>query len=99
MPYDRAVHLSAAATPLGSEAIGMADASWIPWKRSAPKKGPPAPRSTGETRARLSLVVLVYFLAVLTVVTLAPFNFYIPNFVHVEAFGGWSPTISSALLF
>jgi glycopeptide antibiotics resistance protein len=79
--------------------MGLPGASWIPWKRSAPKKSPPPPRSTEQTRARLSLVLLVYFIAIVAVITLAPFNFFVPNVVHIEQFGTWQQSTSMALLF
>lgn len=98
MAYARTVHLNDQA-PLTIGAVQASGASWIPRKRSAPNK-PPAPlRSTGQTRARLSLVVLLYFVATLAVVTLAPFDFFIPSFIHVEQFGGWTQAASAALLF
>jgi hypothetical protein len=79
--------------------MGLPGASWIPWKRSAPKKSPPPPRSTEQTRARLSLVLLMYCIAIVAVITLAPFNFFVPNVLHIERFGDWRHATSMALMF
>ena len=51
------------------------------------------------TRARLSLVLLLYFLGVIGVITLAPFRFSMPKDVHVLASGDWFDIVANILLF
>ena len=50
------------------------------------------------TRARLSLVLLLYFLGVIGVITLAPFRFSMPKDVHVLASGDWFDVVANILL-
>jgi len=58
-----------------------------------------APVTASPTRARLSLVLLLYFLGVIGVITLAPFRFSIPSSVHVLATGDWFDVVANVLLF
>lgn len=55
---------------------------------------PPSP-----TRARLSLMLLSYFLGVIGVITLAPFRFALPTEIHILASGGWFDVVANVLLF
>ena len=51
------------------------------------------------TRARLSLVLLLYFLGVIGIITLAPFRFSLPKDIHVLTGGGWFDIVANVLLF
>lgn len=51
------------------------------------------------TRARLSLVLLLYFLGIITVITLAPFHFAVPRRFDVMTTGNWFDVIANVLLF
>jgi glycopeptide antibiotics resistance protein len=51
------------------------------------------------TRARLSLVLLLYFLGVIGVITLAPFRFSIPRDVQVMTTGDSFDIVANILLF
>jgi len=58
-------------------------------------------RPTGPTptRARLSLVLLLYFLGVIAVITLAPFRFIRPREIRLLASGDWFDVVANVLLF
>ena len=51
------------------------------------------------TRARLSLVLLLYFLGVIGVITLAPFRFAVPTSWHVLTTGDAFDIVANVLLF
>jgi glycopeptide antibiotics resistance protein len=51
------------------------------------------------TRARLSLVLLLYFLGVIGVITLSPFRFSIPRETHVMMTGDWFDIVANVLMF
>jgi glycopeptide antibiotics resistance protein len=51
------------------------------------------------TRAGLSLVLLLYFLGIIGVITLAPFRFTSPQHLDVLVNGGWFDIIANVLLF
>lgn len=55
---------------------------------------PPSP-----TRARLSWVLLLYFLGIIGVITLAPFRFSIPREIRVLGSGDWFDIVANILLF
>lgn len=61
--------------------------------RSEPNLAP------ADTRARLSLVLLLYFLGVIIVITLAPFRFVMPEHVRVWYAGDWFDVVANVLLF
>ena len=52
-----------------------------------------------RTGARLNLVLLLYYLTVMLVITLAPFRFVAPDDVRILLRGGWSDAIANVLLF
>lgn len=51
------------------------------------------------TRAKLSLVLLLYFLGVIGVITLSPFRFAPPAAIHVLVTGEWFDVVANVLLF
>ncbi|HTE45120.1 MAG TPA: VanZ family protein, partial [Gemmatimonadaceae bacterium] len=55
--------------------------------------------SPSPARARLSLVLLLYFLGIIGVITLAPFRFVEPEHFEVLATGGWFDIVANILLF
>ncbi len=57
------------------------------------------PRSTSHSRARLSRVLLGYFLAIIVVITLTPFSFRIPSHFEVITTGTWFDGVTNVLLF
>ena len=59
----------------------------------------PTPRSTSRSRARLSRVLLAYFLGIIGVITLTPFQFSIPSAVDVLTTGTWFDVVTNVLLF
>jgi glycopeptide antibiotics resistance protein len=60
---------------------------------------PEEPRSTSQSRARLSLVLLLYFLGLTTVIVLAPFRFSIPSHPDIAIVGDSMDVVAGALLF
>jgi len=56
-------------------------------------------RSTSASRAQLSRVLLFYWLGIVTVITLAPFEFSRPSTVDVLDSGDWLGIASRAMLF
>jgi glycopeptide antibiotics resistance protein len=58
----------------------------------------PIPASE-PTRARLSLVLLLYFLCIIATLTLAPFHFVVPARLHVMYTGEWLDVVANVLLF
>lgn len=58
-----------------------------------------APRSTSRSRARLSRVLLGYFLTIIVVITLTPFSFRIPAHFEVITTGTWFDVVTNVLLF
>lgn len=52
-----------------------------------------------RSRSRLSLVLLLYFLGVIAVLTLAPFRFEVPERVRILYKGDWFDIIANVLLF
>ena len=52
-----------------------------------------------DTRARLSLVLLLYFLGIIATITLAPFRFAKPVHVQVLYLGEWFDVVANVLLF
>ncbi|HEX3865478.1 MAG TPA: VanZ family protein [Gemmatimonadaceae bacterium] len=53
-----------------------------------------------ESRTRLSLVLLLYFMGIVGVITLAPFRFVsTPDVSHVFMNGGWFDVVTNILLF
>ena len=56
-------------------------------------------RSTSQSRARLSLALLVYWLGVVGVITLAPFDFYLPTTLRFANIGAPFAVVASAFLF
>jgi len=61
--------------------------------RSQPNPAPP------DTRARLSLVLLLYFLGIIITITLAPFRFVMPERIRVLYSGEWFDVVANVLLF
>ena len=51
------------------------------------------------TRAGLSLVLLLYFLGIIGVITLAPFRFTRPEHIDVFLNGGWFDIVANVFLF
>lgn len=51
------------------------------------------------TRARLSLVLLLYFLGVIVTITLAPFHFARPAHTQILYAGDWFDVVANVLLF
>lgn len=51
------------------------------------------------TRAGLSRVLLLYFLGIIGVITLAPFRFTTPEHVDIFMNGGWFDIVANVLLF
>jgi hypothetical protein len=67
-----------------------------PFRRS----GPLTPSvSTEATRARLSFVLLVYVVAMVALIQLAPFGFILPSDIHVVAVSDWRDAFDSVFLF
>ena len=55
--------------------------------------------TSSPSRARLSLVLLLYFLGIIGVITLAPFRFTAPVHVEILGVGGWFDVVANVLLF
>lgn len=80
-----------------------ASATFFPSARPPAGRRPRKPRSTSQSRARLSLALLLYLFGIACVVTLAPFRFYIPSVIpsvaDIRPIGGALDVVTSALLF
>src|ERR1041385_5318780 len=85
-----------------SSPVGVAGwrgrAASFPFK-SKKKAATPKARSTSESRARLSLVLLGYFLGIVVVIKLAPFVFSFPSAIRLDASLRWFDLATDALLF
>lgn len=57
------------------------------------------PEAPAPTRARLSLVLLLYYVGIVLVITLAPFRFAVPREVTVFYVGGAFDSVANVLLF
>ncbi|MGH7619761.1 MAG: VanZ family protein [Gemmatimonadaceae bacterium] len=71
--------------------------SYFRARTAAKARRPGPPRSTSESRARLSLVLLLYFFGVVAVASLAPFRFSVPLGFELVT-GEWREVATSALL-
>ena len=85
-------------SPVGIPAWRDRHPAWAvrPFRRS---KAAPTHESTEESRARLSLVLLAYCVAIVAVLQLAPFGFLLPSDVRIVAFTDWRDAATSLLLF
>jgi glycopeptide antibiotics resistance protein len=76
-----------------------------PPKRERPTRRPkPAVKSTSRSRAKLGLVLLLYCFAVVAVITVAPFQFFVPGTPSavqsaIVLTTGWSDVIANVFLF
>lgn len=64
-----------------------------------PRAGRLSGLDASPSRAKLSLILLLYSLGLVLVITLAPFRFALPEEPSIRLSGGWTDLIANVLLF
>ena len=88
-------------TPIGVPGWRDRHPAWAvrSFKRAKRAKRAPALASTQESRARLSFVLLVYFVAIVAILQLAPFGFLVPQDIRLVALTDWRDALTALVLF